>query len=399
MPDLSQSEYLRPRANEVQSLLGEGLPWIHVLVGPRQIGKSTASLQIARNLGWASVVESADSPVQHGPEWITAQWERAEAASNGDTKCLLILDEIQKVQGWSETLKLLWDGRKHDRIHVLVLGSSALMMQHGLSESLAGRFLLHRFGHWSPSEMRDAFGIGLEDWFFFGGYPGIAKLQNRIELWRGHIRDSLIETAMARDCLQMQPIRKPTLLRNLFGLACLHPAECISYTKMLGSLQDAGNTVTLASYLDLLESAFLVTGLEAWRPGIQSKRGSSPKLVVRNNALASALSGKRRTDFDTDRTWRGRMIENAVLAHLVQELDGTGAKLYWWRDKFWEVDLVIQSPKGLWALEIKSGKPENPKGLREFCKRWPEAHPMLIGPGGIPFAEFFAEDPKERFGH
>jgi len=172
----------------------------------------------------------------------------------------------------------------------------------------------------------------------------------------------------------------------------------IIYTKMLGSLQDAGNTVTLASYLDLLESAFLVTGLEAWRPGVQSRLGSSPKLVVRNNALASALSGRNRTEFDTDRTWRGRMIENAVIGHTVQELEGTGAEIFWWRDKKWEVDLVVRSPRGLWALEIKSGKPENPAGLREFCKRWPEAIPLLIGPGGIPFGEFLAEDPKERFG-
>lgn len=390
-------DYLRLRTRHILELLDEDLPYIHVLIGPRQVGKSTAARQIAANLKIPFVMESGDSPVALGPDWIQLHWERAIEAARGES-ALLILDEIQKVSGWSETLKALWDRNRLPGLKVLVLGSSALMVQHGLSESLAGRFLLHRFGHWNPSEMKDAFGMDLEDWFYYGGYPGAVRLRHRPELWRGHIRDSLVETALARDVLQMQPIRKPTLLRNLFGLACLHPAEAISYTKMLGSLQDAGNTVTLAHYLDLLENAFLVTGLEAWRPGLQSRRGSSPKLVVRNNALAAALSGKIRQDLGTDRTWRGRMVENAVLAHLVQELDGTGAELRWWRDKHWEVDLVIRTPKGLWALEIKSGKPENPAGLREFGKRWPEAKLWTIGTGGIPFDEFFALDPKSVFG-
>jgi predicted AAA+ superfamily ATPase len=196
----------------------------------------------------------------------------------------------------------------------------------------------------------------------------------------------------------MQAIRKPTLLRNLFALACLHPAECLSYNKMLGALQDAGNTVTLAHYLHLLQSAWLVAGLEAWRPGIQSPRGSSPKLVVLNNALASAMSGRTRDAIDKDRIWSGRMTENAIAAYLFQVLEGTGAELFWWRDGSLEVDLVVRSPKGLWAIEIKSGKPENPAGLREFMKRWPQSVPMMIGPGGVPFEEFLREDVRERFG-
>jgi uncharacterized protein len=398
MSNIDTQEFIHPRTRDVEALVREELGLIHVLAGPRQVGKSTAARQIRQHLGWEAVAESADSPVPLGPEWIRTQWERAAKKAAKGQPCLLILDEVQKVSGWSETLKSLWDAREGLRIQVLVLGSSALLVQKGLSESLAGRFLLHRFTHWSPLEMRQAFGMDLEDWFFFGGYPGAARLRHRPELWRCHVRDSLAETAVARDVLQMAPVRKPTLLRNLFGLACLHPAESFSYTKMLGCLQDAGNTVTLASYLDLLEGAFLVAGLESWRPGVPIRRGSSPKLVVLNNALAAALSGRNRSELERDRSWRGRMIENAVIAHLVQGLDGTGARLRWWRDGHREVDLVVESGEGLWAVEIKSGKAEDPAGLREFLKRWPTARPLVVGSGGIPFEEFFAEDPVERFG-
>ncbi|HNY30998.1 MAG TPA: ATP-binding protein [Fibrobacteria bacterium] len=388
---------MRPRTKEITALISQEHPWIHAMVGPRQVGKSTASRQIAQALGWEVVMESADSPIALGPEWIRVQWERAERLARKGGPCLLVLDEIQKVSGWSEMLKSLWDARGTSRIQVLILGSSAMHMQMGLSESLAGRFLLHRYGHWAFHEMRDAFGLDLSQWLHFGGYPGAIRLMDQEDLWRSYIRDSLVETALARDVLQMQAIRKPTLLRNLFALACLHPAQCLSYNKMLGALQDAGNTVTLAHYLQLLQSAWLVAGLEAWRPGLQSPRGSSPKLVVLNNALASSMSGRSRSALETDSIWRGRVSENAIAAHLFQALEGRNAQLHWWRDGALEVDLVVRSPKGLWAIEIKSGKPENPAGLREFMRRWPDAVPMIVGPGGIPFEEFLQADLPEMF--
>ena len=236
-------------------------PRLQVLVGPRQVGKTTAAAQVAARLGWPSHTASADAPLPQPPEWIETQWRLARMAGRG--RVLLVLDEIQKVRGWSEVVKRLWDeeARTGGKVRPLLLGSSALLVQKGLGESLAGRFYLHRCAHWSWPECREAFGWELARWLYLGGYPGAAPLAGDEPAWKRYVTDALIETVIARDVLQMQTVTKPALLRHLFALAAAYPAQILSYTKMLGQLQDAGNTVTLAGYLRLLETAFLASGL------------------------------------------------------------------------------------------------------------------------------------------
>jgi predicted AAA+ superfamily ATPase len=253
---------------------------VQVIIGPRQVGKSTAAEQVRNLLGWPAVVESADSALPHGPEWVENQWLRARKLAISEP-ALLVLDEIQKVNGWSEVVKRLWDEevRLGGMVRPLILGSSALLVQRGLTESLAGRFFLHRFNHWSFTECQKAFAWNLDQWLYFGGYPGAAAFIGDETIWKRYITDSLIETVIARDVLQLQTVTKPALLRQLFALSATYPAQIFSYNKMLGQLTDAGNTTTLAHYLDLLETAFLASGLEMFSKGRPRKRGSSPKFI------------------------------------------------------------------------------------------------------------------------
>jgi len=173
-----------------------------------------------------------------------------------------------------------------------LLGSSPLLVQQGLSESLAGRFEILRIGHWSFSEMRDAFGLTVDQYLYFGGYPGSAALINDEERWRRYLLDSLIETTLARDILLMNRVDKPALLRQMFRLGCEYSGQILSYQKMLGQLQDAGNTTTLAHYLDLLSGAGMLCGLSKFSSEVVRQRGSSPKLQVLNNGLMTAQSGQ-----------------------------------------------------------------------------------------------------------
>jgi predicted AAA+ superfamily ATPase len=270
-----------------------------VLVGPRQTGKTTAASQVSAGWGGPVIRASADGPLPPGPDWIETHWERARRAERDTGRVvLLVLDEVQKARGWSESVKALWDGDRHTgtKVQPLVLGSSALLVQAGLTESLAGRFFVHRSNHWPYPECAEAFRFSLDEWLYFGGYPGAAVFRRDEAAWRRYISDSLVEPAIARDVLALERVTKPALLRQLFALAARHPAEILSFTKMLGTLQDAGNTVTLAHYLRLLDAAFLVTGLERLSEGPR-ERGSSPKLVVRNNALvACVVDDPRRLD-------------------------------------------------------------------------------------------------------
>lgn len=387
-------KYERPLTSSLCAMLSRPTSVIHVMIGPRQVGKTTIARQIQESIGIPSIYATADSPTPLDSGWIETQWRRAvgEAIVSG-SPVLLVLDELQKVRGWSETLKLLWDSRQAGPdIRLLILGSSALMMQEGLTESLAGRFFLHRCSHWAFAECREAFGWNLQQWLYFGGYPGAAVFIETENDWKRYVTDALIETVLARDVLQMSKVAKPVLLRHLFGLAAVLPAQSVSYTKMLGQLHDAGNTTTLAHYLKLLESAFLISGLELFSLGVQRKRGSSPKLVMWNNALVNALSVKSFRDAVSDTIWWGRLVENAVGAHLCNSLNSVEYGITYWREGNHEVDFVVSRGAEFWAIEVKSGRSGAVSGLARFKQRYPAAKVMLVGGAGIPLEEFFSRD-------
>lgn len=395
--------YERPVVESVLQGLQAKKKLLQIITGPRQVGKTTSAMQIAEKWNGPVVNATADSPLPPGPEWIRSQWNLAMSKvkkdSEGEKSVLLILDEVQKVKGWSEVVKELWDveSRKKEMINVIMLGSSSLLLQKGLSESLSGRFLLHRCAHWTFDEMEHAFSWDMDQWVFYGGYPGAAPLIDNEQMWSRYVTDSLIETVLAKDVLQLQTVAKPALLRHLFMLAVAQPAQILSYNKMLGQLQDAGNTTTLAHYLKLLESAFLISGLELFKQGINAKRGSSPKLIIWNNSLINAIYGEPFEKARKDYSRWGRLVENAVGAHLLNHLTGLPYSVSYWRKGALEVDFTVKTPRNLWAIEVKSGKSSNPKGLAAFCSLYSDAKPLTIGPQGMAFDEFFRTNPIELF--
>jgi predicted AAA+ superfamily ATPase len=314
---------------------------------------------------------------------------------------VLALDEVQKVTGWSETVKRLWDEdtRARRTLRIVLLGSSRLLMQQGLTESLAGRFEVLHLPHWSYSEMREAFGFTLEQYLYFGGYPGAAAFGDDPPRWRRYLLDSLIETTttIARDVLLMTRVDKPALLRRLFELGCRYSGQILSYTKMLGQLQDAGNTTTLAHYLNLLEGAGTVRGLPKYSGKPVRQRGTSPKLQVLNTALMTAQSGLSPDEAWSDREFRGRLIESAVGAHLANASAGGSCELFYWRGRNQEVDFVLRSGRALVAIEVKSGRaPTALSGLSAFRSAFKATRTLLIGRDGTPLDEFLLS-PVERW--
>ena len=393
--------FTRSIVQALVKVLKNRMPVFQALTGPRQVGKTTIADQVMKKLPFPSVYATADSPLPPGPEWIETNWRLAQVECDRYRKpVILVLDEIQKVRGWSETLKYYWDqGRRSNYdIRLLVLGSSALLLQEGLTESLSGRFLLHRCMHWSFKECADAFGWNMRQWLYFGGYPGAAAFVKDEQQWKRYVSDSLIETVLARDVFQMSRIAKPALMRHLFALSATFPSQIFSYNKMLGQLQDAGNTTTLAHYLKLLESAFLVSGIEAYSKGQVRKRGSSPKLILWNNALINALSTKRFRDAVGDSAWWGRLVANAVGAHLCNSLSGVEYTITYWRKGDREVDFVVTRGSKSWAIEVKGGRTGKLSGLEHFRRIYPESNALLVGEGGIPLEKFFKSDAGVWFG-
>ncbi len=391
-------DYQRFLVEELVGVLQGGPRVLHMVTGPRQVGKTTVAEQVRERLGWPCVFEAADVSPAPGPEWIETHWAKARARGQGPT--LLVLDEVQKVRGWSETVKRLWDEevRSRSALAVLLLGSSAMLLHKGMSESLAGRFYLHRCMHWTLDECAAAFGWNMDQWLFYGGYPGAARFVRRPDAWMAYVADALIETALARDVFQLNTVAKPALLRALFGCAAGHPAQILSYNKMLGQLVDAGNTTTLAHYLHLLETAYLASGLPVFSAGTPRKRGGSPKLILWNNALINALAGRRFREAREDAAWWGRLVENAVGAHLLNGLPPSRYTVSYWREGGLEVDYVVARGAALWAIEVKSGRAGKASGLSAFRARKPRSQALLVGSGGIALEEFFRTPPGVWFG-
>jgi predicted AAA+ superfamily ATPase len=362
-------------------------------MGPRQVGKTTLVHQVTDASGLATRFASADEPMLRGHEWIGQQWEAARltACDTGRRGAVLVLDEIQKIQGCSETVKRLWDEdtRAKRLLKVVLLGSAPLLIQQGLTESLAGRFEVLHLPHWTFAEMRDAFGWSLDQYVFYGGYPGAAPLIREPARWRRYILDSLIETTISRDVLLLSRVDKPALLRRMFQLGCSYSGQILSYTKMLGQLQDAGNTTTLAHYLDLLAGGGMVTGLQKFAGAAVRQRGSSPKLQVLNTALMAVQTGLTLTEARADHEFWGRLVESAVGAHLANAAAAGVCELFYWRDRNREVDFVARMGQRVTAIEVKSGRARDVlPGLLAFADAYKPKRKLLVGGDGIPIEEF-----------
>jgi len=376
--------------------------FIQVLAGPRQVGKTTLARQLMEAVSLPVHFATADEPTLRDRSWLGQQWEIARLKMNEKNRkkgALLILDETQKLSDWSEIIKRHWDedARSGLPLKVVLLGSSPLLVQRGLTESLAGRFEIIPVTHWSYAEMRDAFGWNLEQYILYGGYPGAAGLIDEHERWARYIIDSLIETTISRDILLLTRVDKPALLRRLFQLCCDYSGQVLSYQKMLGQLHDAGNTTTLAHYLDLLNGAGLISGLSKFFGKRVKQRSSSPKIQVLNTALISASSPLSFEAAQQDRDHWGRLVESAVGAHLVNSTRGRNIEVFYWLERNQEVDFVLRAGNDVAAIEVKSGRRrERFLGMEAFSRAFRVKRQLLVGENGIPVGEFL-KTPVERW--
>lgn len=406
------NHYERIHVRTLVDRLTEPVSRIIALFGPRQTGKTTIVDQALSRIDRPNRYLAVDDPVPTSPfdsreaydaqtfpvpgtpkdaEWLIRQWEDARVEARKDERgCVLVFDEIQKIPRWSEIVKGLWDADRAEELplYVVILGSAPLLMQAGLNESLAGRFETIFVTHWSFDEMVRAFDFDLSEYLYFGGYPGSSPLIRDLERWRNYILRSLVDPNIERDILSMQRVDKPALLRQLFELGAAYSGQILSYNKMLGQLQDAGNTTTLARYLELLSEAGLITGLQNFARRSHRLRASSPKLMVLNTALMTADSGYSFDEAKADRTFRGRIVESAVGAHLFNTATAD-IRLNYWRDDSYEVDFVLRRGRRIIAIEVKTGTKMSLSGMERFIERFKPYKSLVVGEGDVQPVEGF----------
>lgn len=393
------AQYERDIVGTLVERMEEPRAFMQILLGPRQTGKSTAVLQA---LGRVSIPHLYVEVPQHGEsvDWIRAQWQQARNLLGAQQKsALLVIDEVQYVTDWSDAVKALWDedARAGVDLRVVLTGSSATLLKSGLSESLAGRFEIIRSTHWTYRECKEAFGFSLEDFLFFGGYPGAARLVSDVDRWQRYVVDAIIEPTISKDVLALENVRNPALLSRLFYLGAPYSAQEVSYRKLLGQLDDRGNTATIAHYLDLLSAAGMLSGLQKYDPKALREKSSSPRLLVHNTALMTATYGRYRDFLLIDPERRGHLVESAVGAYLVALCQTRGYTLNWWREGDAEVDFVLSYGRDSIGIEVKSGRVKPTRGLVKFALEFPEARTLVVGSADCPLEAFLSGD-VELFG-
>ena len=389
----------RPQKKTLKSRVLESRKFIQVILGPRQVGKTTMVLQVLNEIDAPNQFVSADNITNSS--WIDQLWEAARFRMKQQNlgEMILVIDEIQKIPNWSEAVKKLWDEDTKNKLNlkIILLGSSRLLIQDGLSESLAGRFETIYMTHWSFSEMREAFDFSLEQYIYFGAYPGSATLIGDEQRWKSYVRDALIETTISKDILMLTRVDKPALLKRLFELGCLYSGQILAFNKLLGDLQDAGNTTTLSHYIDLLSDSGLLGRIDKFAGTTMRQRASKPKFQVYNTSLLSAQQAFSFKDVQLEPKIWGRFVESAIGAHLINASVGDGINVFYWREKNEEVDFILEKDNQLIALEVKSGKNTSAKGIAAFNKLYHPKKSLLVGGDGLTIEEFLTVSPKDLF--
>jgi predicted AAA+ superfamily ATPase len=393
--------FQREQLKEIVRRIKEPRRFIQVIYGPRQVGKTTLMIQLMKKNLILSHFASGDAINGSDSTWIEEQWNiaRLKLKQNKKKELLLVIDEIQKIRNWSEIVKKEWDNDTVNNISikVILLGSSIVILQQGLTESLAGRFETIFIGHWTYQEMKSAFGFNEEEFSWFGCYPGSSSLIEDENRWKQYIRDAIIETSISKDVLLMTRIDKPALMRRLFELGCLYSGQILSFNKLLGQLQDAGNTTTLSHYLTLLDTAGLLAGIERYSTSALRQRASIPKFQVYNTALISAQNTEFFKNIKSQPEKWGRIVESAIGSHLLNYSISNQINLYYWKSSNYEVDFVLLKNNKLIGIEVSISESHNTSGITAFKKQFNPHKIYLIGKKGIQWEEFINFNPVDLF--
>ncbi len=393
--------YKRTEFQTIKSRLEERRKFIQVVMGPRQVGKSTVVKQVLGEIDTPYQFFSADNVPATNTGWVSNCWAavRSLMTAKDYTETILVIDEIQKIQNWSEVVKKEWDDDSfHDRnIKVLLLGSSRVLLEKGLSESLGGRFEEIRMTHWSYPEMKECFGLSLDEYLYYGGYPGAADLIHDPDRWEQYIQSAIIDATINKDILMNTAIGKPALLKQTFELGAAYSGELLSLTKMLGSLQDAGNTVTLAGYVNLLDESGLLCGLQKYSIDSARRRSSVPKFQVYNNALKMVFNARTFEQAIMDRKEWGRIYESGIGSYLVSQAFVHRFEVFYWRERNDEVDFILRKKGTVIAIEMKSNAERSTAGLNKFKELFHPQSAFIVGDGGLSAEDFLSMDVVELF--
>ncbi|HEU5062390.1 MAG TPA: ATP-binding protein [Solirubrobacterales bacterium] len=363
-----------------------------VLTGPRQVGKTTLSLEIAEGSDavYLDLESSADRARLAEPELYFA--DHADE--------LVILDEIQRLPGIFETLRGVIDqGRREGKgtCRFLLLGSAAIELLSQSTETLAGRVALVELAPFDVAEVGEE---RSDELWIRGGFPPSFLAAGAEESFRW--RTDFIRTYLERDIPQLGPRIPAETLRRLWTMLAHNQGGLLNASNLARGLGLSG--VTVGHYLDLMVDLLLVRRLPPRLANVGKRLVRSPKVYVRDSGLVHALLGLGDKEAVLGHPVAGASWEGLVLENAIGATAGRAEPSFYRTSGGAEIDLVLSWRDGReWAIEVKrSAAPKLERGMRSALEDlqpersfvvYPGSERYRIGPGteAIGLAELCAE--------
>ncbi len=338
-----------------------------VLVGPRQVGKTTLLRKMVKESTRRVLSLNCDEPEVQA--MLTATNVAKLKAIIGDNE-LVVIDEAQKVDNIGLTLKLIVDN--FDGVQVVATGSSAFELRNRLNEPLTGRKFEYQMFPISCGEIVDTYGLveerrTLENRLIYGSYPDIMM---HPEESRQYLTE-LCQSYLYKDILTLNDIRKPELLDKLLQALAYQVGSEVSTNELSRTLQIDGKTIE--KYIDLLEKCYVIFRLGGLSRNLRTELKRAKKVYFYDNGVRNAIIQQfapLQLRNDTGALW-----ENFFIAERMKRnhYNGHYCNRYFWRTTLQqEIDLVEECDAEMTAFEMKW----NPAKKSFFSKSFLDAYPV-----------------------
>lgn len=365
----------------VVSALANNNSKILIVEGPRQAGKTTMVQRALNELGLKATYANADNEYTDNRLFIHNAWEKKRRSANSQ---LIVLDNIQHIRNWSTLLQAEYEADmaigKQPRV-VLIAASCAPFYRDMETDFMQQNSTILRLSLWTWADMRDAFGWSLDQYIFFGGYPGLGEIVAKGRPWRNYVRSKLIEPALTNDILIDVRLYKPHVLLQILEEGISYQGEVRSLNGILENTDGAGNTIILSTYLEFLHNAHILYAIRKYSEMMDRRRASIPKMQVHGNAIAAYYKNWRFPKTLQQDKKRHEILLSAVGAHLLNRSFLEGYKITCFWDRYSSIDFIISDSRGRDIL-INLCRPKADNALAYFTRHYGSFRTILVGDGG-----------------
>lgn len=346
-----------------------------ILIGPRQVGKTTLLERLALFQNTQALIINCDEPDMRSLLQNKTSSELKTIIGNHE---LIIIDEAQRVKNIGISLKLIIDQIKH--VQLLVSGSSALELANEINEPLTGRkweFIMYplsvqeMINHHSALEEKRQ----LNNRLLFGMYPDVINSPGREK----EVLKNLTDSYLYKDLFSFKDVRKPEVIEKILQALSLQIGSEVSYNELADLVKS--DPMTVSRYIDLLEKTMVVYRLPSFSRNLRNELKKSRKIYFYDNGVRNAIIANfQPLELRKD---SGALWENFIIGERLKfvQYNNIWCNRFFWRTKQQqEIDYIEDRDGKLFAFEFKWGTSRAVKPSATFTKAYPDSEFSLITP-------------------